>query len=84
MKVADEVTKNNPWEGFREGNWQNEIDVRLYNENFTLYEGTDEFLAGPTQATKELWDQVMELTKEERERGGVYDLDIKMFQRHLS
>src|SRR5690554_3700339 len=85
MKVADEVTKNNPWEGFREGNWQNEIDVRDFiMKNFTLYEGTDEFLAGPTQATKELWDQVMELTKEERERGGVYDLDTKIVSTIIS
>src|SRR5690554_4557369 len=79
MKVADEVTKNNPWEGFREGNWQNEIDVRDFIiKNFTVYEGNEDFLAGPTQATKDLWDQVMELTKEERERGGVYDLDTKI------
>src|SRR5699024_9760905 len=79
MKVADEVTKNNPWEGFHEGNWQKEIDVRDFIlKNFTLYEGNEDFLAGPTEATKELWEQVMELTKEERERGGVYDLDTKI------
>lgn len=79
MKVAEEVTKNNPWNGFREGNWQKEIDVRDFIlKNFTLYEGNEEFLAGPTDATKALWDKVMDLTKEERERGGVYDLDTKI------
>ena len=79
MKVADEVTKNNPWDGFREGNWKNEIDVRDFiMKNFTLYEGNEDFLAGPTEATNDLWKQVMELTKEERERGGVYDLDTKI------
>ncbi|SEN85765.1 formate C-acetyltransferase [Amphibacillus marinus] len=79
MKVADEVTKNNPWNGFREGNWQKEIDVRDFIlKNFSLYEGNEDFLAGPTEATEALWDQVMALTKEERERGGVYDLDTKI------
>src|SRR5699024_4367094 len=79
MKVADEVTKNNPWDGFREGNWKNEIDVRDFIiKNFTLYEGNEDFLVGPTEATNDLWKQVMELTKEERERGGVYDLDTKI------
>ncbi|WP_440896884.1 formate C-acetyltransferase [Amphibacillus sp. Q70] len=79
MKVADDVTKNNPWNDFRDGNWQKEVDVRDFIlKNYTLYEGNEDFLAGPTDSTKELWDQVMELTKEERERGGVYDLDTKI------
>ncbi|WP_017473521.1 formate C-acetyltransferase [Amphibacillus jilinensis] len=79
MKVAEEVTKNNPWNGFVDGNWQKEIDVRDFIlKNFNLYEGNEEFLAGPTDATKALWDRVMDLTKEERERGGVYDLDTKI------
>lgn len=79
MKVANDVTNNNPWNGFREGNWQQEVDVRDFiQKNYTLYEGNEDFLAGPTNSTKELWDQVMELTKEERERGGVYDLDTKI------
>src|SRR5690625_162712 len=79
MKTADDVTKKNPWDGFQDGNWQDEIDVRDFIlKNYTLYEGDESFLAGATEATKELWDQVMELTKEERERGGVYDLDTKI------
>ncbi|SDC19547.1 formate C-acetyltransferase [Pelagirhabdus alkalitolerans] len=79
MKTADEVVKSNPWNGFREGNWQKEIDVRDFIiKNFTLYEGNEDFLADATEATKALWDQVMDLTKEERERGGVYDLDTKI------
>ncbi|WP_067837745.1 formate C-acetyltransferase [Amphibacillus sediminis] len=85
MKVAEEVTKNDPWNGFREGNWQSEIDVRDFIlKNFSLYEGNEEFLAGPTEATTELWKQVMELTKEERERGGVYDLDTKIVSTIIS
>ncbi|WP_066195197.1 MULTISPECIES: formate C-acetyltransferase [Gracilibacillus] len=79
MKVAEEVTKSVPWKGFREGKWQKEIDVRDFIlQNFTLYEGKEDFLADATVATKALWDQVMQLTKEERENGGVYDLDTKI------
>lgn len=79
MKTVEEVTKNSAWNGFVDGRWQKEIDVRDFIiKNFTLYEGNEDFLAEPTQATKDLWDQVMELTKEERERGGVYDLDTKI------
>ena len=44
-------------------------------QNYTLYEGDDSFLAGPTQATKDLWAQVMDLNKQEREAGGVLDTD---------
>ncbi len=79
MKVADEMVKRVPWDGFLDGNWQKEIDVRDFiSQNYSLYEGNESFLAGPTQATKDLWDQVMQLTKEERENGGVYDLDTKI------
>ena len=79
MKTVEEVTKSSAWNGFVDGRWKKEIDVRDFIiKNFTVYEGNEDFLAGPTQATKDLWDQVMELTKEERERGGVYDLDTKI------
>ncbi|WP_312828126.1 pyruvate formate lyase family protein, partial [Escherichia coli] len=46
--------------------------------NYTLYEGNDSFLAGPTEATSKLWEQVMQLSKEERERGGMWDMDTKV------
>ncbi|MCT2536188.1 formate C-acetyltransferase [Aquibacillus koreensis] len=79
MKLADEVLQKNPWDGFKEGRWQKEIDVRDFIlKNFTLYEGNDEFLAGPTEDTLALWDQVMDLTKQERENGGVLDLDTRI------
>ena len=44
-------------------------------KNYTPYEGDETFLAGPTKATNELWEQVMELTEEERNKGGVLDMD---------
>ena len=67
------------WQGFKGTEWQEKIDVRDFiNQNITVYEGDDSFLAGPTEATTKLWDQVMELTKAEREAGGVLDLDTKI------
>ncbi len=67
------------WNGFKGGNWQKFIDVRDFiQKNYTPYEGDDSFLEGPTQNTKDLWAQVMELTKKEREAGGVLDMDTKV------
>ena len=79
MKVTDEMVKRVPWDGFVEGNWQQEIDVRDFIlQNYHLYEGNESFLTDATQATKDLWEQIMQLTREERENGGVYDLDTKI------
>ena len=67
------------WNSFVGGVWQKEINVRDFiQKNYTPYEGDDSFLAGPTQATKDLWDQVMELSAEERAKGGVLDMDTKI------
>ncbi|MGV3244753.1 formate C-acetyltransferase [Staphylococcus sp. 11261D007BR] len=69
----------NAWEGFKTGRWARQIDVRNFIQlNYTGYQGDDAFLAGPTEATTQLWDQVMALTKEERERGGMWDMDTKV------
>ena len=67
------------WISFNKGNWTKEIDVRDFIQmNYTPYDGDDAFLAGPTKATQTLWDQVMELTKQEQEKGGVLDMDTKI------
>jgi len=67
------------WRGFQTGSWTREIDVREFiNKNFTPYENDESFLEGPTKATKQLWTQVMDLNKKEREAGGVLDLDEKV------
>ncbi len=63
---------------FKSGNWIKEIDVRDFiQKNYTIYAGDDSFLEGATEATLALWEQVMLLNKEEKERGGVHDLDTK-------
>lgn len=67
------------WNGFVEGKWIKEIDLRNFIQlNYTPYNGDDSFLARPTKATSDLWDQVMDLTKKERDAGGVLDMDTKV------
>ena len=67
------------WDGFNKaGEWTKEIDVRGFiQNNYTPYQGDSKFLAGPTEKTKKLWDEVLELYKKERENGGVLDADCK-------
>ena len=67
------------WNTFKGGVWQREINVRDFiQKNYTPYDGSDEFLEGPTRNTTELWEQVMELSKKEQEAGGVLDMDTKI------
>ena len=64
------------WEGFTPGLWNLEINVRDFiQKNYTPYDGDDSFLVGPTEATNKLWAQVMDLTAQERAKGGVLDMD---------
>ncbi len=68
------------WEGFNPGKWCNdEVDVRDFiQRNYTPYEGDGAFLAPATEATKKLWEIVCDLSKKEREAGGVLDADTKI------
>ena len=67
------------WQGFVAGKWDKEINVRDFiQKNYTPYDGDDSFLVGPTQNTKDLWAQVLDLSKQEREAGGVLDMDTKV------
>jgi len=54
------------------------IDVRDFiARNYTPYNGDESFLQPPTESTKTLHSKLNELTKIERERGGIYDIDAK-------
>lgn len=65
------------WRDFHAGKWMKQVDVRDFIErNITPYEGDDRFLAGPTADTKALWEIIMDLSRQERERGGVLDVDV--------
>mgnify|MGYP002586544817 CR=1 FL=1 len=67
------------WDGFTEGRWTKCINVRDFiQKNYTPYDGDSSFLAGPTEATKPLWSEVLDLMKKEREAGGVLDMDTKV------
>ena len=67
------------WSSFQGGIWEKEIDVRDFiQKNYTPYDGDEAFLCGPTQSTKDLWQQVLALTEEERSKGGVLDMDTSI------
>ena len=67
------------WKDFKKGDWQTEINVRDFiQRNYTPYTGDETFLSGPTEKTKKLWDEVLNLYKEEHNsKGGVLDIDTK-------
>ena len=66
------------WRSFQGGAWETEVNVRDFiQKNYHPYDGDDSFLEGPTQDTTDLWDQVLELSRQEREAGGVLDMDTK-------
>ncbi|AWK88742.1 formate C-acetyltransferase [Azospirillum thermophilum] len=74
-------TASRPWRNFTPGAWQHEVNVRDFIvRNVTPYEGTSGFLAGATDRTKALWDEVTDLLKKERaSQGGVLDADTEVF-----
>ncbi len=58
------------WYDFKPGSWMTDVNVRSFiQHNYTPYEGDESFLAGPTQRTTKLWEEVMELMKEESKKG---------------
>ena len=69
-------TEKTAWEGFNGRLWKSEINVRDFIQtNYTPYEGAADFLAEPTEATNQLWGKLQELQKQERENGGVLDME---------
>lgn len=67
------------WDGFEGRLWKEEINVRQFiQDNYTPYDGDEEFLAGPSEATNKLWGALQKLQKEERAKGGVLDMETKV------
>jgi formate C-acetyltransferase len=63
-------TEKVPWQGFRPGLWQKEVDVRDFiQQNYTPYEGDGSFLQGSTARTRRIWDKLQKLFVEERRKG---------------
>ena len=66
------------WNGFKAGNWQNEIDVRNFIQtNYTPYEGDESFLAEATPRTEKLMKKLNHLFDLEQQFGGVLDIDTQ-------
>lgn len=54
------------------------IDVRKFvSDNITPYMGNDDFLCGPTDKTKKLWDICTKALKEERDNNGCRSMDAE-------
>ena len=66
-------------QGFEGSLWKEEVNVRDFiQKNYTVYDGDESFLAGPTDATNKLWGILQGLQKEERAKGGVLDMETKV------
>lgn len=69
----------NEWNGFIEGHWVEDVNVRDFiQRNYTPYDGNADFLEEPTENTQILWDYVQSLQKEERQKGGVLDMETEV------
>ena len=67
------------WQGFKGTLWKDEINVRDFiQNNYTFFNGNEDFLEAPTAATEKLWDMLQKLQKEERAKGGVLDMETKI------
>ncbi len=64
------------WKNFKSGKWTKEINVSDFiKNNYHAYDGTDEFLAKPTDKTKTVWKKCEKLLKEELKKH-VLDIDV--------
>ena len=67
------------WRGFQGAKWTDEVNVREFiQNNYTQYDGNEDFLAAPTEATDKLWGRLQELQKEERKKGGVLECETEI------
>jgi len=74
--ASKDLHREDPWEGFTDGNWRTSIDVRDFIlTNYTPYVGDSSFLAGPTRKTLQVWDTLQRdyLSVERAKR--VYDVE---------
>jgi formate C-acetyltransferase len=71
--APQEVTSETPvvgWEGFNEGLWQREINLRDFiQRNYEEYNGDESFLAPATERTKKIWGRLNDLFLLERKKG---------------
>ncbi len=67
-----------PWRQFTPGTWMTEVNVRDFiQKNYSPYEGDGAFLVSISDRTQQLWDNVTDLMRLERERG-ILDADNQL------
>ncbi len=67
------------WRSFQGSHWTDDVNVRDFiQNNYTPYDGDQRFLEGPTAATNTLWEEVQRLQRQEREQGGVLDMETEV------
>jgi formate C-acetyltransferase len=70
LSSKETKTSSDPWRDFAGGSWQHHVDVRDFiQKNYTPYEGDESFLAGPTERTRKIWEKLLPMLAEEREKG---------------
>ena len=68
--------EHNNWNGFNEGVWKDEINVRDFIQtNYKEYKGDASFLAGATERTEKLMKKLNSLFAIEAQFGGVIGVD---------
>ena len=66
------------WRGFEDGHWNEDVNVRDFiQRNYTQYDGNEDFLVGPTEATDKLWGELQKLQAAERANKGVLDMETQ-------
>lgn len=64
---------------FKNGNWNDKVDLRDFvYKNITPYNGDASFLCGPTERTIKIWNKCLEAMQEESARGGIRSLDASV------
>lgn len=67
------------WKEFRGRLWKEDVNVRDFIQtNYTPYDGDEKFLEGPTEATDQLWGELQNLQRKEREKGGILDMETEV------
>jgi formate C-acetyltransferase len=71
------ITDDHCWREFKRGHWCETIDVRDFIvRNVTRYLGDEQFLAGPSERTKAVWEKLQPYFEDERKKG-VLAVDAK-------
>ena len=69
-QVKTDQAASSPWQGFRTGLWNSEINVRDFiQQNYEPYDGDGSFLAPATPRTLAIWKKLTDLFVEERKKG---------------